>query len=58
MYGIEQRFSLESARKHPKLVFLSFDRKQHSLGIGASKSVLPNSSGWLRKKSGKCRVAY
>lgn len=49
MYGIEQRFSLESARKHNKLGSRLFDRKQHSVGIVASKDALTNSSGWLRK---------
>lgn len=49
MYGIEQRFSLESARKYPKVGSCLFDRKQHSVGIVASKDALANSSGWLRK---------
>jgi len=38
MYGIEQRLSLEST---PSLAFCLFDTKQHSLGIGASKEVIP-----------------
>ena len=49
MYGIEQRFSLETARKHTKLGSRLFDRKQHSVGIVASKDALANSSGWLCK---------
>jgi len=58
MYGIEQKFSLESARKHPKLGSYLFDRKQHSVGISCIERRTCELLWLAARKCGKCRVAY